>query len=1152
MTSTIPSRNVSLQDRFTRPEGRVHLSGVQALVRLILDQRTADERNGLRTAALVSGYQGSPLGTFDTEFARQRALADRHGIVLRPGVNEELAATAVWGSQLTDRLPGSRYDGVLGVWYGKSPGVDRASDAIRHGNHIGTSPTGGVLALTGDDPTCKSSSIPGASESLLAALQVPVLYPGNVQEILDLGRHAVACSRASGLWAALKVVTKVADSNGTADVGLDWAEPRIPTREWEGTAYRHVPTSYFAGLAQERTLDLRLELARDYARLNRLNTITQNPPGAKLGVIAGGTAYHDLRQAIGDLGITELPLRILKIGMLYPLEQDTVREFAKGLDEVLVLEDKGPFLERLVKDALYGISAPPVVTGKRDATGAELLPASGALEVESITRGLGARVLAHHDHGGVRDRLGRLDRVAGRSLPLIMQRTPHFCSGCPHNLSTRAPDDTLVGAGIGCHVMVLANPEGRGNITGATQMGGEGAQWIGIEPFLENRHFLQNIGDGTFHHSGSMAIRAAVAAGVNITYKLLYNDAVAMTGGQQIEGRLSVPELTRMLEAEGVRKIVITAEDPRRYRGVRLARIAEVRPRLELERTQAELAEIPGVTVLIHDQLCAIEKRRARKRGTLPDPPQRVLISERVCEGCGDCGEKSNCLSVEPVPTEFGRKTRIHQGSCNKDFTCLEGDCPPFLTVVPPPSAAEARPGAPELPDTDLPDPTPCVPADDVRIRMVGVGGTGVVTVNQVLAVAAMIDGRHTSGLDQTGLAQKGGPVVSDVRISTRPLEGGVTAPQTSAHVLLGFDLLGAAAAHNLAVADPDRTVAVVCSDITPTGRMATDVSTAAPDAGAALAAVDSATRRKLNVHCRARALAEALFGDHMPANVIMLGAAWQRGAIPVSLDALREAFELNAVAVEQNLAAFAWGRACVAAPDQVEDRLRRAARSAPRRPGPRERELIDGVTADEGELRRLLEIRVPDLVAYQNLGRARRYTEAIAAVLSAESERIPGSTKVTEAVATYLYKLMAYKDEYEVARLQLETLASLPRGTRAAIHLQPPVLRALGMKRKIRLGGWFTPVLHLLRGGRRLRGTRFDPFGYTVVRRTERALPEEYLEHVGAALTVLGPENLATVVELCETPDLVRGYEHIKLAGVDRFRGRAAELRDALRETAA
>jgi indolepyruvate ferredoxin oxidoreductase len=1149
-----PTRRVALEDRYLLEDGRIFLSGVQALVRVPLDNHRADRARGLNTASLVSGYQGSPLGGLDRELAGISGICRDHHLVHVPAVNEELGATAAWGSQLAAALPGARYDGVVGVWYGKAPGLDRAADALRHANHAGAARAGGGLALVGDDPGCKSSTLPSASESLLASLGMPVFFPGDVQDVLDLGRHAIACSRVSGLWSAMKVVTGVADATGTAEVSPGRILPVVPR---EADEFRHAPNATFLPPAShelERSLvGPRTDLALAYARENDVNRI-EGAQDAWLGVVAAGSCYHALRRALSDLGLGERALRragvrILRLGMISPLEPTVVREFARGLDEVLVVEEKGPFIESAVKELLYGTPDAPRVVGKRDETGAALLRAELDLDADRIALAVAARLGRRVSLDSVEARVRALTgREPGPlSLPMSTgpRRTPFFCSGCPHNSSTAAPDGALVGAGIGCHTMVLLNPEGRGDVTGVTQMGGEGAQWIGMAPFTDDSHFTQNLGDGTFFHSGSLAVRAAAAAGVSVTYKLLANGAVAMTGGQDVEGGMPVPDLTRLLELEGARRIIVTTDEPERYRGVRLADCAEVRSRAELMDAQRELAEVEGVTVLIHDQPCAAELRRARKRGRAPQPAERVHINERVCEGCGDCGRKSSCLSVQPVETEFGRKTRIHQSSCNFDRTCIEGDCPAFVTVVP--EQREQR--VPEPPS--LPEPAGALPRS-AAVRMTGVGGTGIVTVSQVLGMAALIDGRHVSGLDQTGLSQKGGPVVSDLRIGAAPLEGGGRLGRGSCDLLLALDLLAATTNENLEACSPGRTLAVVSTSAVPTGRMVIDPSERFPALDGQLDRIERVTRAGQNVMLDAQALSERLFGDAMQANLIAVGAAWQRGALPLTRAAIEEAIRLNGAAVERNLAAFAWGRAVVANPDAV------AAATAPAHVPPAPladwaQKLVEeaaGRAPERAELRRLLSVRVPELAAYGNRKLAAGYADAVRGAREAEDERAPGETGLAEAVARGLFKVTAYKDEYEVARLHLDSAERLrlaaEHGERARIrfHLHPPLLRALGLKRKLALGAWFVPALRLLRAGRRLRGTPFDPFGAARVRRTERALVREYRELVDWATHRLGPETHAAMCELCDLPDMVRGYEEIKLANVERYRSKVRELR--------
>jgi indolepyruvate ferredoxin oxidoreductase len=1150
-------REVSLDDKYLLEDGRVFLTGLQALVRVPLDQHRADRGRGLRTATFVSGYQGSPLGGLDKEIQRNRRVCEAHHLFHVAGLNEELGATSAWGSQLASGLPGAKYDGVLGMWYGKAPGLDRAMDSLRHGNYVGVSRTGGGLAMVGDDPSCKSSTIPSASEALFQSLHMPVFYPGSVQDVLDLGLHAFGCSRASGLWSGFKVITAVADGVGTADVHPDRVVPRIPELEWRGRPYEHVPNGNLlapASLEMEHTmLGPRTELALAYARENAVNRI-EGARDAWFGVLTAGKSYYDVRQALEDLGLDDRALerhgvRILKLGMIWPLEPEVLKRFADGLEEVLVVEEKRPFLEPAAKSALYGVAGAPRIVGKE---GEALLPAESDLDADAVARALAARLARKVRIDSVEARMAKLDAAARGPLALPMAgngsaRTPFFCSGCPHNSSLKAPEGTLVGGGIGCHTMTLITPEGKGTITGITQMGGEGAQWIGMAPFTDEEHFVQNLGDGTFSHSGSLALRAAVAAGANVTYKLLYNSAVAMTGGQAVEGGLGVPDLTRLLEVEGVRRIIVTTEEPDRYKGVKLAPIAEVRHRRELLAAQEELAKVEGVTVLIHDQECAAELRRKRKRGKAPEPAQRVWINERVCEGCGDCGKKSSCLSVIPVDTEYGRKTQIHQASCNKDFSCLEGDCPSFVTVVP------GRKAKHEVPLLQAGLPEPPIP-DEAVVRMMGIGGTGVVTVAQILGVAALIDGKHTAGLDQTGLSQKGGPVVSDVRIADHPIGGSNKSSGAGCDAYLGFDLLGAASPKNLSVADPERTVAVVSTSAVPTGKMVVDTEARFPELSAQLDAIEARTRGEGNVYLDAQALSERLFGDHMPTNMLVIGAAYQRGLLPLSADAIEEAIRLNGAGVEKNLAAFAWGRACVAAPDAIEEATRPPVEPAVHELDDFERALVDSLAKEGTELRRLLELRVPELVAYQDRGYAERYAELLRAVRAAEEERAPGHTELTEAVARNLFKLMAYKDEYEVARLHLDAVeqaklrAEFGDDAKVAFRLHPPLLRAMGLKRKLELGGWFVPAFRALRRMRRLRGTALDPFGKAKVRRVERELPGEYEALVREALASLTPESHATAVELAELPDLIRGYEEIKLAGVERFRERAAELRERVR----
>jgi indolepyruvate ferredoxin oxidoreductase len=1109
----------TLHDRYLRQDGDVYLTGIQALVRILLDRVRHERRRNRDTAMFVSGYEGSPLAGYDLELARCRTLLAEHGIVHQPAVNEELAATAVFGSQLASGIGGLRPDGVVGVWYGKAPGLDRAGDALRHANFAGTHPRGGAVALVGDDPNAKSSTVPSASEYALADLAMPVFAPADAQDLLDHGRHAVEMSRASGLWSALKVVTNVADAASTATVDRDWEPPVL------ADGYRHRPTSRLLG-ADLATLEqslhqVRLPLAAEYIRVAGLNEIHGGPQD-RIGIVAAGKAYLDLCQALTALGIADaLPrygVRVLKLGVIHPIERTIVREFAAGLREIVVVEEKRGFVESALKEALYGVVGAPPVYGKTGPDGRTLFRTAGELNPDLVADRLAARLSAlgpcePADAWRGRRRRERIDLT-------LVSRTPYFCSGCPHNTSTRTPPGTLAAGGTGCSTMTFfMDPERVGDIIGVTQMGGEGAQWIGMAPFVDNGHFVQNVGDGTFHHSASLAVRAAVAAGVNITYKLLHNSTVAMTGGQPAVGALPVSKIAALLLIEGAAKVVITTDDPKRVNRDALPREVEVRHRDELQRTQAELAAIPGVTVLIHDQECAAQLRRERRRGRRPMPSTRVFINERVCEGCGDCGTSSNCLSLQPVPTTFGAKTRIHQSSCNVDYSCLAGNCPSFLTVEPGRTTDRTNTF---VPAEDLPAPDPVVPSD-FTVRITGIGGTGVVTVAQILATAAVIDGRHVRMLDQTGLAQKGGAVVSDVKISAAPVRQAAKLAAGECDLYLVADLLVGGDPTQLAAADADRTVAVVSTSEVRTGQMVSDPSAVFPDVRGVCAALDRATRR--TTFLDARALALAAFGDDQYANILLLGAAYQAGAVPLPLDRIEQAIRLNGVAVEENLDAFRYGRSTVANPDGVTS------------PTP------SSADADM-DVPQLLDVLAADLIAYQDAGYAAEFAEFVGQVQRFEGE----AGALTEAVARSLHKLMAYKDEYEVARLSLDERLtadieeSFGRGARYRYRLQPPVLTAFGLRRKMSFGPWFRIVFRMLRAARRLRGTPFDVFGRAHVRRVERALAGEYRDTVRTAMAATAADDLL-LLEVAALPDLIRGFDEVKLANLAVYQERRAEL---------
>jgi indolepyruvate ferredoxin oxidoreductase len=827
------------------------------------------------------------------------------------------------------------------------------------------------------------------------------------------------------------------------------------------------------------------------------------------------------------------------------MEPGTVREFARGLEEILVVEEKRAFCEMFIRDILYNQAERPRVVGKSDENGRPLVPADSELDADRIAQIVAARLERRVHLDSITARVALLEALRQRPAPLTLSRQPYFCSGCPHNRSTVLPEGSMASAGIGCHGMALLMDR---KTMGLTHMGGEGAQWVGIAPFTETKHLFQNLGDGTFFHSGSLAIRQAVASSANITYKILYNSAVAMTGGQDAAGAMPVPELTRSIAAEGVKRIIVMTDEPDKYpKSTVWAPGVEVWHRDRLDEAQRVLRDIPGVTALVYDQRCAAEKRRLRKRGKLPDPAMRVVINEAVCEGCGDCGVKSNCLSVHPVETEFGRKTQIHQSSCNKDYSCLKGDCPSFLTVVPRITRKKER--RVFIVDQTLPAPAFNVP-EDANIFMMGIGGTGVVTVNQILGTAALLDGKHVRGLDQTGLSQKGGPVVSHLKIFEHAAESSNKVSAGSADCYIGFDILVATSPQNLDHARPDRTIAIVSTSQVPTGAMVTSTAVEFPEANGLITSIERVTRKDENVYLDALGLAETLFDDHMAANMIVLGAAWQAGAIPVSADAIEEAVKLNGVSVQMNTQAFRAGRLLVANPAWVETvaRQRLGAVAATPDLSTEARALVDGVEAT-GELRRLLEIRVPELIAYQSGGYAREYVDVVRRVRDAEAAAVPGETRLSEAVARYLFKLMAYKDEYEVARLHLKTditralEAEFPGGVTLHYNLHPPILRAFGLTRKIKLGSWFDRFFRTLVAMKTLRGTWIDPFGFAEVRRVERQLPGEYRALVDKALVGLSPESYERAVKLASLPDVIRGYEDIKLRNVQRFRDEVRAL---------
>ncbi|MGC1419344.1 MAG: indolepyruvate ferredoxin oxidoreductase family protein [Acidimicrobiales bacterium] len=1146
-TPSLPE--VALDDRYRLEEGRALLSGVQAVVRLAMDQRRRDLEAGLNTGGFITGYPGSPLAGLDLELTRRTDLLADLSIVHRPALNEELAATAVAGSQLSLGQPDHTKDGVFAIWYGKAPGLDRASDAFRHGNLMGTGPHSGVVVCVGDDPQAKSSSVPSSSEPTLFALAMPILTPADPQEILELGLHGFALSRASGLWVGLRIPATVADSTQSVEFSAARERPIPPDLDFNGAPFTHQVSAQLLGaklIELESSLyGARLEIARRYGIANALNRVTARSEGDTLGIVAAGSTYLEVLRALKRIGISQSDLapagvRLLKISMPYPLDEDLVREFATGLDEIMVVEDKRPFVETLLKSALCGEANAPRVVGKHDQAGRALVPFTGEVVANTLAPLLADRIQRHRDVSAVGEWRSRARPVTIAPLPIA--RGAYFCSGCPHNTSVKVPDGTYVGSGSGCHGLAIQmSPRQVGNVVGRFQMGGEGAMWNGMSPFVTTPHFVQNIGDGTLAHSGSLAIRAAVDSKVNITFKLLVNSTVAMTGGQPIAGGRGVADTTRLLLAEGVKRIIITTDDPRREATKGLPASVEVWPRRRIIEAQKLLATIPGVTVLMHDQECAAELRRKRKRGLVREPREHVLVNTRLCEACGDCGAKSNCLSLRSVETPYGRKTQIDQDSCNFDFSCLEGDCPAFVTV-----RLNMKRGSRRLPmDVDLTrlvQPPQHFTSDHFTMRLTGIGGTGVLTVAQIVAMAAHLQGRYIRELDQTGIAQKGGAVVSDLCISDRALETTPRLGDGECNLYLGCDLLVAAASQNLDVAEVSATIAVVSTSPVPTGRQVADPLIASPSLETMRQRIDGRSRPAHNVWLDAQRLAHDELGANTYANILLLGAAFQSGALPLSVEAIERAIELNGVAVEDNLRAFRLGRLQVVA---YLDSL-----------GPVTTHDSAGLTNDsnaltvvqsdggqqDNDFESLITTRVIDLIEYQGPTYARRYTDVLERARDAEAGLGPADGPFSAAVAVELHRLMAYKDEYEVARLQLSQSARAEiehefGAGRVTYHLTPPVLRTFGLDRKFHLRSSARMTFHLLRRMRRLRGTKLDPFGRSRYRRQERLVRDNYMAMIEQLSVELTTNNHARAVELAKLPTMIRGFGEIKARNIQRYK---------------
>ncbi len=1137
-----PEKPSALDERYTLPRGRILVSGTQALVRLPMIQRQRDMAAGLNTAGYVSGYRGSPLAGFDREMGRaKRHLAESH-VVFHPGLNEDMAATAVWGTQQSGLFKGARYDGVFSMWYGKGPGVDRSMDVIRHANAAGTSRHGGVLLLVGDDHGAVSSTMPHQSEHNLISAMVPLLSPAGVGEYIEYGLLGFAMSRYAGLWVGFKCQTEIVECSATVDIDPDRlaiAEPDLDLPA-DGLSLRWPDNP----LAMERRLDVKILAAQSFARANQLDRAVWDAAPAQLGIVSTGKSWLDLRGALSALGIDEtraraLGIRLYKVGMTWPLEPQGLKRFAEGLEQILVVEEKRPILEDQIKALLFNDAngRPPRVVGKTDEEGRPLLPAAGEIDARAVARAILSRLGDAADGFGAAAR-----RMAGAAEPALepaaLKREPFFCSGCPHSVSTVVPEGSRASTGIGCHMMVVGMER---STTTFTQMGGEGGAWIGLSPFTDEKHIFVNMGDGTYFHSGLLAIRAAIAAKVNATYKILYNDAVAMTGGQRHDGEVTVPGIVAQMLAEGARRVVVVSEKPEAWQGV-LPREVDVRHRDALDETQRELREIEGVTVLVYDQVCAAEKRRRRKRGVMPTAPSRVFINELVCEGCGDCSAVSNCISVEPKETEFGRKRRINQSSCNADQSCLKGFCPSFVTIE---GGAPRKPAARTLRDPSAELQLPALPPVEGAYGMLlaGIGGTGVITVSAILAQAAHLDGLALVALDQTGLAQKNGAVLSHLRLARDPDR--LNAPRIGpgeADLVLGFDMVVAASATALVTIGEGRTRAVVDDHFAPTASFVKDTTidfraatmprqlrrAAGDDAVGMVAATDIAT---------------ALFGDAIAANMFLLGHAWQKGLVPIGLDSIKAAIQLNGAGVDMNRKAFAWGRMSAVDAEAVA----RAAGLL------RETPLAETLDAVVGR-------RSAFLAAYQNTAYAARYRALVETARAAEARVVGAEGGYAMAVARGAFKLMAYKDEYEVARLHRD--ASFRRqladqfegGYRMKYHLAPPLLsrtdQRTGKPAKMAFGRWIEPAFAVLARMKRLRGTPFDPFGRTAERRMERRLIAEYFDLVERVSCDLGPDTLPVAIELARLPQDIRGFGHVKHAAAERADQRRAALLDRLERT--
>jgi indolepyruvate ferredoxin oxidoreductase len=1127
--------HVTLDDKYDLNKSRIFVTGYQALVRLTMMQHERDKRAGLNTAGYVTGYRGSPLGGLDYQFQRAIEHLAPRNIKFQPGINEDLAATALWGSQQAELRGEGKYDGVFGIWYGKGPGVDRSGDVFRHANSAGTSKHGGVLALMGDDHTAESSTTAHQSEFHFLDVMIPILSPAGAQEIIDYGLYGWAMSRYTGAWVALKCMHETVESTAVVDGSLGRLNIVVPGmdefRMPEGGLNIRLNDPILT--MEARLHDYKRDAMLAFVRANKLNKqITSGGRNAKIGVITTGKSYLDVRQALDELGIDEVKcndfgLRLHKIACPWPISRQELADFAKGLDLIIVVEEKRSLIEVQVREELYGTPNQPVCIGKKDEQGNWLFPVKGALDPNEVAICIGERLLKYVGDENLKGRVARLKEAQQRLAVTqdVAVRIPYFCSGCPHNSSTVVPQGSRAYAGIGCHYMAQWMDR---STLGFTQMGGEGANWVGEAPFSKRNHVFQNIGDGTYNHSGYMAIRASIASGVNVTYKILFNDAVAMTGGQMHDGGLTVDQIARQVAAEGAKAVVIVSDEPKKYpSGTKWPEGISFHHRDDLQRVQKELADIPGCTVLIYDQTCAAEKRRRRKRGTFPDPAKRVIINELVCEGCGDCGVQSNCVSVQPLETEFGRKRTIDQSSCNKDFSCVKGFCPSFVTV----HGAQLKRGQGVARDhavEALPEPALPKIAQTYNIIITGVGGTGIVTIGGILGMAAHLEGKGTGVIDMAGLAQKGGAVYSHMRIAERAEDiHAIRVSAGGADLVLGGDIVVAGNKKVLSAATPGKTAMVINTTEFLPGDFTRNADFSLPTERLKRAIVGAGSKEHTHFIDASR-LATSLFGSSLGANIFLVGYAYQLGALPLSASAIEQAITLNGEAVPMNLAAFHWGRRAALDRDAVE----KLAKPAPAQE--------DGNRRLSQSFEESVERRVAFLTEYQNAAYAARYRALVDNAKAAEAKLAGGKCGLAEAVARYLFKLMAYKDEYEVARLYtdgnfLKQVGNELGGEnlRFEFHLAPPLLArtdpATGLPRKMSFGPWMMGAFKLLARLKFLRGTALDVFGYSQERRTERKLIADYETMLDEVIAKLTPDNHALAVGLAAIPEKIRGFGHVK-----------------------